>query len=95
MWNRIYGDDDTPFGASLAAAPAAVTGLQLSRNQGGTTVWPSGLPHVTVRGLDDYVAGHPENDLVMPLATFPVNEIAASCDLLGNVFAEADTDKQR
>ncbi|MEW6078924.1 MAG: adenylate/guanylate cyclase domain-containing protein [Thermodesulfobacteriota bacterium] len=92
IWNRIYGDDDAPFGASLAAAPNTVVGFELSRNQGSVTKWPEGLPRVEASGLSEYAAGHPNVSLSMPLATFPVPEIATACSLLGNVFGTTDKD---
>jgi adenylate cyclase len=93
IWNRIYGDDDAPFGASLAAAPKAVVGFELSRNQGSATEWPEELSRVESAGLNEYAAGHPNVSLTMPLATFPVPEIATACSLLGNVFGTTDEDK--
>ncbi len=93
LWNRIYGDDDAAFGASLAAAPNAVAGLQLSRSQGETTHWPQRLPQVKAAGLNEYATTHPAAVAPLPRAAFPVPEIADACTLLGNVFAVTDRDK--
>ena len=94
LWNRVFGDDDTPFGQSLSAAPRSVVGLQLSRSQGGARTWPDGIKRVEAAGLSDFAAANPHAEFLhMPLATFPIPEIAGNCDLLGNVFAVTDEDK--
>jgi adenylate cyclase len=96
IWNKVYGDDDSPFGTSLAKAPHPVVGFQLSAtNEGAAANWPASLPRpsLQISGLDTWRASHRTRRLVMKRASFPIPEIATNSAILGNVRGMSDTDK--
>ena len=79
--------DDVAFGEAVAGCRGFVGALFVSNENGGATNWPADVPPSSVR-LD----GPPPRSVQLPLAAFPIPEMATNATLLATVFGNPSRD---
>lgn len=86
--------DDVMFGDSIAQASNFVAAFFLGTQAGQASTWPENLarPAFEIGGLDAWLAARPQAQLVEPLASFPIPQVAQAAALLANVKDVPDAD---
>ncbi|HSO18085.1 MAG TPA: CHASE2 domain-containing protein, partial [Desulfosarcina sp.] len=89
--SRFGVDDDAALAEALAATGASAAAMVLGESTGSDVAWPEGLGDkgITVDGIEEW---RYRDAVDYPRALFPIPEVAAAADLLGNVTLAPDPD---
>jgi len=87
-------DDDQAFAEAIARTPGFVNTIFLGLRTGNEKKWPTHIPPswINIDGFSPWLFDVNHRDCAMPLATFPIPEVATNAALLGNVEARPDPD---
>ncbi|NTW38198.1 MAG: CHASE2 domain-containing protein, partial [Syntrophobacteraceae bacterium] len=92
----LYGvEDDRSLAAAIDRAPAFIAPLFLGKTAGKSRVWPPDIPErlpLEIALLDEWLALRAPEELVMSMATFPVDDLAARSTILASVTQDPDFD---
>jgi len=86
--------DDEALGAGILRGPPFVGAVFPGTKSGDATAWPEGVARKgpVFQGLEKWLATARAEDVVAPLAAFPIPEVATNAVLLGNVSDQPDED---
>jgi adenylate cyclase len=87
-------DDDQIFASAIHGFDNFVGTVSLSHSEGSEKTWPAyaSEPVFKVLGLDEWLATMGDSEIVFSHASFPIPEISAAANILGNVQFNPDQD---
>jgi len=87
-------DDDQIFASAIHGFDNFVGAVSLSHSEGSEKTWPAyaSEPVFKVLGLDEWLATMGNSEIVFSHASFPIPEISAAANILGNVQFNPDQD---